>query len=320
MPWEPWQQTEQRTLARYANPEAVKLLPKLSTNPSDLRADADGKLKTLKLIYDTLSMCAINYDVEPTNPLDSRQVIRQPATILGPPHQATCLDLALLFSGLYLHFDLIPLLILLKQHALIAVSTTNYRRDLKDQDRDELMFFDQGLLPHAKAAALQDLIERKRFVAMECTGVAFAEALSDTQTEGRGRVSGRMPFERAVIAGREQLLRDERPLQYALDVVEVHRILVPYPIDLPQPGETFRPGLGLAQTSSAAPSTFNSSVKALKQKTLIRRITSLIEEYEAINRQAESTIDEGIRLRLIRQSNYKIAEIESAESELQALG
>jgi hypothetical protein len=61
-----------------------------------------------------------------------------------------------------------------------------------------------------------------------------------------------------------------------------------------------------------------STAAALKRATLERRIAALTEEYLAINRQVETTLDAAQKLRLERKAADLLAEIERAESELQS--
>lgn len=237
MPWEPWLTTEERTLARYASPDSARLLQlPPGSNPADFRADEDGKYLTLQLLYEALAGSGINYDLEPFSLQTGFQRIRPPTQILGPPRQGTCLDLALLVAGLCMHYELLPLIVALKGHALVAVSRNLYHRDAGGSRREELRFFEHGMLPEGQLEALRELVDTGEYMALECTGFAFARNLSEQVPEGAGRFSGRMPFERALDAGREQLDVATRPFLFALDVFELRRVgLEPYTIDAAAP-------------------------------------------------------------------------------------
>ncbi len=320
MPWEPWLRTEQRTLARYATPEAAKLLPQLPANPADLRADLDGKLKTLRLIYDTLCSGAIQYDRAPVSLEQGEQRIRQPIEIMRPPNQGTCLDLALLAAGVCLHYDLLPLLILIKGHALIAVSRLQYQRDLTFQSREELRAFSTGLLPAENGAILRSLIDNGQYAALECTGCAYTQALDTTLPEGRGRYSGRMPFERALDAGREQLDLAERPFLYALDIASLHPVRPPYPIDLPyERAEAPRQAEPLVSATAEPAQQPGTRTAEVQRQSLRRRLEHLEQEHTAVDQQLSTTLNAGDRLRLQRQLEAIAQEMQQVEAKLQKL-
>jgi hypothetical protein len=56
-------------------------------------------------------------------------VIRTPAEILEAPREGTCLDLATLFCGLCLSYEVLPLIVVIEGHALSALSLTHGVRD-----------------------------------------------------------------------------------------------------------------------------------------------------------------------------------------------
>jgi hypothetical protein len=58
-------------------------------------------------------------------------------------------------------------------------------------------------------------------LAIECTGFAESRSLPETSPEGKDRVQGFLPFERAVSAGREQL-EEANILRFALDIATAH--------------------------------------------------------------------------------------------------
>ena len=65
---------------------------------------------------------------------DEAQFIRKPNEILSGNKEGTCLDLALLFCGLCLGHKLLPIFVLLENHALVAISlrfTTSERDSSK---------------------------------------------------------------------------------------------------------------------------------------------------------------------------------------------
>jgi hypothetical protein len=292
MTWEPWQFTEQRTLARYATPEAVRLLslPIHEPNLRDLYRDRDGKREVVRLIYNAMCLCQINYASDPSNSEAGSQIIRQPRAILDPPHEATCLDLALLFGGIYLYYDLLPLIVLTKGHAFLAVSCIQCQSDLRQPARrDEIRFFDRGLLPKEQTQILRDLIDRGIYLALECTGCAYTNVPGDTpERKGRnrkGRTSGRMPFARAVDAGREQLDVPERPFEYALDLHELHLHGFPaYPLDpVSSPTPVVCPEAVRPEKGQQLPGGADRALAGIDSAALERHISAAKEAIEKAN-------------------------------------
>jgi tetratricopeptide (TPR) repeat protein len=147
------------------------------------------------------------------------QIVRPPGEILTGAGDGTCLDLALLFAGVALGKELLPLVVVLEGHALVAVSRTTERRKASSSERQraEGDWTYEGLL--TDSAKLRQMVDQRRYVLVECTGFAISDtALSEMLPEGRGRVGGRLSWEEAVRAGREQLTQVNRPLRFAVDV------------------------------------------------------------------------------------------------------
>lgn len=234
MKWEPWPRIDQKGLARYVTPEAGRWLA-LEINRFDLKGQSDENRAIVEAIYAALLDKNIRYAREEYHPSEALQTIRTPAEILEAPREGTCLDLAGLFCGLCLHNELLPVIIVTEGHALAAVSLEHGLRDW-DGYRSEMGLFEEG--PLTDPQKLRGLIENGSFVAIECTGFAHSDKLSDVQDpaypETVGRSNGVMTFERAVVAGREQFEIAERPLAFALDVAVAHYgwRLDPWPVDL----------------------------------------------------------------------------------------
>jgi len=220
MSWEPWSRQDEKGLARYVSPEAKRWLP-LEVNAFDIeRQQEGGRRRLVEAIYNALLAKGVQYALEEYHPSQVLQNIRTPAEVLISPHQGTCLDLAALYCGLCLAYELLPLLIVIEGHALAAVSLTHglrqriYRPDVK--------LFETA--PLTDAAAMRSLVsgEKPSYLAVECTGFAQSEILGrvgrDPFPESVGREHGVMTFERAIAAGREQLQGDRRPLHFALDI------------------------------------------------------------------------------------------------------
>ena len=157
---------------------------------------------------------------EEYHPSQVLQNIRTPAEVLISPRQGTCLDLAALYCGLCLAYELLPLLIVIEGHALAAVSLTHGLRQRSYRP-------DAGLFqtaPLTDAAAMRSLVagEQPSYLAVECTGFAQSQMLGRASgnpfPESIGRANGVMTFDRAITAGREQLEGDRLPPSFALDV------------------------------------------------------------------------------------------------------
>jgi hypothetical protein len=92
-----------------------------------------------QVIYNTLVEQKIQYAPEKYHPSAAKHEIRTPAEILKAPGEGTCLDLATLFCGLCLGNELLPVLIVLEGHALVAVSLNHGLRKWNDDySREEM--------------------------------------------------------------------------------------------------------------------------------------------------------------------------------------
>ncbi|MCH9647687.1 MAG: NACHT domain-containing protein [Deltaproteobacteria bacterium] len=225
MPWPPWPKADEKGLARYVNPRAAQSASQIAApNRLDLGGLPEGRRRLVEFLYDSLAEgeAPIQYAREKFHFHDQEQLLRPPGEILGPPGEGTCLDLAALFCGLCLAHDLLPLLIVIEGHALVAVSLSHERKtDGADRwdafDRRELEDFSGGLCD--EAAVLRALVESGTYVALETTGFARSRSLDPQSPEGSGRDGrGLLSFDRAVAAGQEQLHLPGRPLRFALDV------------------------------------------------------------------------------------------------------
>lgn len=225
-----WARAEPRALARLVG---VDLPPSLRLPDSVNRLDLlheEGTVGVVRAIYQLLRLQQIDYDLEPFTPRSATvQRIRTPAAIVNE-RRGTCLDLAMLFCGLCLENDLVPLLVVVDGHAFAAVSREQARRDDPTQ-RPQYLAFDRGLL--SDLDALRSLAARD-YLVVECTGFAQSRSLSSQFPEGRGRDDkGCMPFKRALDAGQEQVAQhtydarvgaagpDQRAFLYALDIADL---------------------------------------------------------------------------------------------------
>jgi hypothetical protein len=219
--WAPWSKAEEASLAGYARPEAIQLLPAL---------DRTGRRPALvRAIYDAIAATGIRYVPEAYLPEAERQVIRSPDEVVG--REGTCLDLALVVAGVCLGYELLPVLVVFDDHAMVAVSTRFGRREQGDAGRGaELDWSRQGKGRIAERGALQDRVDDGDYLAVECTGLARLDA-AIAGPEGRGRVGGLLSFDEACRAGAEQF--DERTFRFALDVAALQdqwRVRTPEPV------------------------------------------------------------------------------------------
>ena len=233
--WPPWPRSVHQLLAGYVTPEAGDLLAVDGISAYDATGAPAGRRAIAQAIYDTLETQGIRYALESYHPSDSLQIIRTPAQVLFAPKEGTCVDLALLFCGLCMTSELLPLLIILDGHALAAVSLTHAFRDWQALNRPGNSLFDTPD-PMTDVQALRDLIDKGTYLAVECTGFAHSELLGQQLAggpEADQRVGGVLTFDQAVKAGRQQL--DDRPFEFAIDIaVAQNRWRIP--VYSPPPG------------------------------------------------------------------------------------
>jgi tetratricopeptide (TPR) repeat protein len=226
MPYK-WSQFDEKGLATFVHPELPKSfsLPDRVDRTELLQWKEYGKLA--EEIYNALIAKNIKYALEPENNESNVQLIRTPEEILEIRKEGTCLDLAVLYCGLCLSFGLLPLLIVLRKHALVAVSLHYSRQEYweavtSEREQERSLFQKE---PLKDVEFLRNLLRNGRFMAIECTGFAHTEtALSESQPEGVERQKdGTLTFERAIAAGEEQLYLRDRPLEFALDIAIAHQ-------------------------------------------------------------------------------------------------
>jgi hypothetical protein len=235
MGWEePWSRAAPASLARYVSSNAVSYL-RLEINRTDHLTRTGDRRSLVAAIYNALLDCDIRYCAEKGGQDYHLQRIRAPHEILGAPGEGTCLDLAALFCGLCLGNDLLPLLIVLHGHAIAAVSLQYASTEWDASERlRERALFDKAVLKDP--VALAQVLDIGDYLAVECTGFAQSEALSERLPEGAGRSArGTLSFERALRAGQEQLDHPERGLDFALDIAALHEKWNLPPFPLPSP-------------------------------------------------------------------------------------
>lgn len=218
MLWE-WPNTDKPGLARFALEQSSKSI-ELSISRYDQPQDPKGRRWIADNIYSTLQKKGVRYSLEKFNASSATQLIRTPSEIFGQK-EGTCLDLALLFCGVCLGYELLPLVILIDGHALAAVSL-NYDIRTKDAlNRAERRYFTNALLTDGEP--LRQLVAGGAYLAVECTGFAETLRLPESLPEGVGRNGeGLLSFDRAVAAGAEQLSRADRPFLFGVDIAAAH--------------------------------------------------------------------------------------------------
>lgn len=211
-----WSKHDDRGLARYVN-RAVTRMVALDVNRLDLLQQPDGRRRLVQMIYERLLQERVRYASELHQPDRVEQTIRTPQEVLTSPREGTSLDLALVFAGLAMGNGLLPVVVVTQRHAVCLVSLTHGIEEFDALSRREHGLFAER--PVTDGAPLIELVDRGDYLAVDCSGFAESHAaLEATAPEGRGRIGGFLPFDRAVAAGREQLSRPDSPVSFALDI------------------------------------------------------------------------------------------------------
>jgi len=223
-----WNKKDDLGLARFViyskDSEAVKRFIQKAVQSSHLpksgydfhQTQNDGRRQLVEKIYNALRENKVEYDLNEYHELSGdTQLIRTPEEILDTQGKGTCLDLAILLCAICWHYDLLPILILVEGHALVAVSLTHSLRDWENEERRGQQLFWEGLGKLTDTRELQKMVKREDYLAIECTGFARSETLSECEDEKFQRVDGILSFDQAVELGCKQLTR---PLKFALDI------------------------------------------------------------------------------------------------------
>ncbi len=227
-----WTKANEKELAQFATDSALQLF-NLDVSSFDLIREAQFE-SLIEAIYNTLVEQKIKYDLEKFSTAETHQRIRTPVEILSQPRQGTCLDLAILFSGLCLGCNLLPKLILLEGHALVAVSLTLKRSEWRSSRDNQKKFLgkrvkdSQGterIEPEVfrDIETLKEMIDDGIYCVVECTGFAYSKTLQPDSTELAGvarDTDGFLRFKQAKEVGRKQL--DRLPFRYAIDIAVAH--------------------------------------------------------------------------------------------------
>jgi len=198
-----WRKSVPQELAQFALPE---LPEELRWPPYVSRLDllaSEGRTSVVRQLYQQLLGLKLTYEGAGFEPLATDlQQIRRPREILER-RVGTCIDLTLLLAGMCLAADLLPLVVVLDGHALLAVALTTGRTDATRLPQQGA--FRDGLLRDLEQ--LRAWTDDERYLLVECTGVAASQGgLSPELPEGIGRSkAGTMSFDRACAAGLEQI-------------------------------------------------------------------------------------------------------------------
>jgi hypothetical protein len=242
MSWPAWPKGNEKALAGYAVASTANAI-RLRTSTAELIARGD-LTQVVRELYEAFLGMDIRWSRELYRPDDARQEVRTPHAILHGAGDGTCLDLALLLAGAALGKELVPAIVVLDGHALVALSTRTERRRAdggarrqRERRADGTDLFVDGICQGPQAADhLRELVASGEYVLLECTGFAQAkEALSQETPEGTGRTDGLMSFERAVEAGLEQLGFGPRAFEFAVDVAYLQDVVR---VEVYEPGAT----------------------------------------------------------------------------------
>jgi hypothetical protein len=237
MAWPPISLNADKEFVHYVFDEAAMALPLKIDRQAALQS-REGIRALAGALYESLAGKGVTYTLERYEADPRVQHIRSPEQILGGAREGTCLDLALLYAGLALGKELVPLVVALDGHALVALSLEYTRRTASHMARNaEGSWIEEGLL-RDDGAKLRGLVDEGHYIAIECTGFARGDVLSASVPEGAGRVDGKLNFEAAVAAGRAQLSFAKRPFRFAIDVAVLRDRHGVFPYEAPLAGVT----------------------------------------------------------------------------------
>jgi hypothetical protein len=234
--WEKWKKVEPRRLACYVHPERIAACFWTSERDGRTLSAAGGadRAALAAAVYDHLSTFDLAYDRTPIDFADHRegeQLVRDAWQVRT--EGGSCLDLALVYAGLCQQVGLRPIVVVLRDHTLVAVPLRTGIEEVRAArgrpvpDEEEILH--QGLVVAPEAGAKAQLLARADphdgYLLVECTGVA-----STDRFDGPPR---QLTFAEAVTAGHRQLLRGD--LHYLVDVtyLHLHAVFRPYEVAVP---------------------------------------------------------------------------------------
>ncbi|MFK0017063.1 hypothetical protein [Streptomyces sp. NPDC091027] len=235
MTWPLWSTSDPSGLARYVVGGTEQLLaPGLDRRAID--EGPGGRLALARALYGQLALRGLYYDVESYTPYDHVQRIRTPAEILGGPgRRGTCLDLALLYAGLLLDYELLPVVVAQGGHAVTLVCRDHGLREWAGYRPGYEEF--QGGVVH-DPSVVRALVASHAFVPVECTGFARVTGGpgEDTLAVSRRTPDGLLDFDTAVDVARRRILSADPPMTFAFDVaIARHHGIEPWQPPAPAP-------------------------------------------------------------------------------------
>ena len=233
-----WDKNDELGLVKYVNfakeSEAVEDFLKQAREKSllpasgyDFNPGRGDPRELIENIYNALCQQNIEYDLNEYIQYwkdEQQQKILTAEDIFQRQGKGTCLDLAILFCAICIHFNLLPILILLDGHALAAVSLTHSYRDWENESRNGQELFWENLGTLKNKNGLKKML-KKEYLAVECTGFARSETISETgDFEREDRL---LSFEQAVEAGEQIVKQKEKDLFFALDIPTAYNFWFP---------------------------------------------------------------------------------------------
>jgi iSTAND domain-containing protein len=277
MAWK-WSTIDHLGLTYFVNADEARGLVSPNVNPLDLRQQNRIR-EIVGAIYEDLLSKGIKYALEPSSSSERVQDIRTHSEVIKF-QEGTCLDLALLFCGVCLAFELLPVLIILHRHAFVAVSLNYDLYALNRRAQREGNLFENILAGQDKADSISELIGNGTYLAIECTGFARSQSLLPPHPEGIDRQrDGTLTFDRAIEAAEEHFFGlHRRDFQFALDIATAHRYWDMKPLlESEQRGRSFQfRGIEASPEFNPLPYLLDRSEqeKATKKAVLEHRISS----------------------------------------------
>ncbi|MGH9151934.1 MAG: CHAT domain-containing protein [Acidimicrobiales bacterium] len=220
-----WRRSVPEDLAIFTTPDARRWLT-LGRSSYELTDTPDGRLDTVRAIYDALSTAGVRHlpSADAADAAADAVAIASPEQVLRSAKEGTTLDLAMLFSGLCLGNRLLPVVVLLGDEPLVLVWLARGQADQAPGAGAEPGVFAGGLATgEAAFDRLVQLVDGGSFVAVECSGFAAAPALHAASPAGRGREEGILPFDRSRSAGRERLALERDRFTAAVEIAWLQR-------------------------------------------------------------------------------------------------
>ena len=219
----PWRRSVPEDLATFTTPDARRWLT-LGRSSYELTETPDGRLDTVRAIYDALSTAGVRHRPSAGAGAAGEVAVATPEHVLRSPKEGTTLDLAMLFSGLCLGNRLLPVVVLLGDEPLVLVWLARGEAEQEPGTAPDPGAFADGLATgEAAFDRLVQLVDGGSLVAVECSGFAAAPGLDTASPAGRGRKEGILPFDRSRTAGRERLALERDRFTAAVDVAWLQR-------------------------------------------------------------------------------------------------